>query len=260
MSCYNVMTATHTNSSLRLCSKTVNAFVEALLYHEGIEYVEVIASTPVVYVYRATAERSEVCVKISCAPDEHTLPVEAEVLWKCLNSDAHVPVLRHVFFFEGMCALVTEWVQGTSFGVALHDLKTYTLQLLSTVQHIHALGYFSRDIKPDNVIWDANSGRLTLLDFDLAARTREVHAVRVGTPGYMAPEVVANQPYGAGIDVYGCALTLLSVYENRLYTALASEKNAFAHENFLCIVHRMLASCDGTDIGKLQAVVRSADF
>jgi serine/threonine protein kinase len=260
MARYDVITATRANSELRLRSKAVAAFVDALQYHENIEFVDLVVSNQLGYVYRAHTEHSAVCVKICCSQDERTLPVEAEVLWKCLGSDAHVPTLRHVFFFDGMCALVTDWVEGTSFGVTLPDLKQYALQLLATVRYVHELGYFSRDIKPHNVLWDATTNRLTLLDFDLAARTHEVHALQVGTPGYMAPEVVARQPYGAGVDVYGCALTLLTVYEHRIRTAPTAERDAFAHEDFLRVVHRMLSSCDGADVGRVQAVVQAANF
>lgn len=257
---YSVVTATRLNSKLTLKPSSIHSFTDSLLYHRNIEFESVVCSSPVVYVYRANCYNRKVCVKISRIERSEDLPVEAAVLWTCTGSGSRVPNLLHVFFLDGMCALVSDWVEGNSFAVPLRDLKSYALQLLSAVRCLHASGYFSRDIKPTNVLWDAQRRHLTLLDFDLAASTSAPHSLRVGTPGYLAPEIVANQPYDAKVDVYGCALTLLELYERSLQSSTELERVEFKHANFLRVIHRMLAAYDGTRIDSLEASVREADF
>ncbi|MEP7283790.1 MAG: serine/threonine-protein kinase [Rubrivivax sp.] len=86
--------------------------------------------------------------------------------------------------------------------------------------HAHAHGVIHRDLKPANVIVDWAADRLTLTDFgvardeDAAERTRT--GLVLGSPSYMAPELLAGGNADAATDVY--ALGVL------LYELLAGER------------------------------------
>ena len=62
-------------------------------------------------------------------------------------------------------------------------------QLLSAVSYCHSQMLMHRDIKPENVIMSAN-GTVKLIDFGLATTSRIPSQTMVGTPYYMAPEVM----------------------------------------------------------------------
>jgi hypothetical protein len=85
-------------------------------------------------------------------------------------------------------------------------------QLASTLAYVHARGVIHRDVKPGNVLVDAND-RCFLTDFGvsrLADATRcTVSGMALGTPAFLAPEQVRGQRLGPAIDIYALGLVLL---------------------------------------------------
>ena len=83
--------------------------------------------------------------------------------------------------------------------------------LAEALAHAHRQGVVHRDVKPANVIFDPATHRATLTDFGLA-RAADAEASRsgvfMGSPLYMAPELLAGQPPDARSDLY--ALGVLS--------------------------------------------------
>ncbi|KAE8660062.1 Phosphoenolpyruvate carboxylase kinase 2 [Hibiscus syriacus] len=81
-------------------------------------------------------------------------------------------------------------------------------QLVNALVHIHGLGVVHRDIKPENVLFDSRNS-VNLTDFGSAdVVAKEPLRGVVGTPYYVAPEILAGREYGEKVDVWSCGVVL----------------------------------------------------
>ena len=92
-------------------------------------------------------------------------------------------------------------------------------QLADALAHAHRHGVVHRDIKPANVIFDVATGAAVLTDFGIArvadtSRTRT--GLLLGTPAYMAPELLAGGAASAASDIYALGVLLFQLLCARL--------------------------------------------
>ena len=98
---------------------------------------------------------------------------------------------------------------GQQIPLPLKEAVRVMLQLVSALEVCHRAGVLHRDLKPANVIW-GEDGRVRLTDFGLArhsnSSTLTQEGTVMGTPHYMAPEIIQGHPACAASDQYslGC--------------------------------------------------------
>lgn len=87
--------------------------------------------------------------------------------------------------------------------------------LLSALVYLHSMFRIHRDIKVENVLF-TYSGDIKLADFGSAAQLSVQKARRttmVGTPYYMAPELIQKNAYTENVDVWSLGVCLIELIE-----------------------------------------------
>ncbi|XP_004697890.1 serine/threonine-protein kinase PAK 5 [Echinops telfairi] len=111
-------------------------------------------------------------------------------------------------------------------GGALTDIVTHTrmneeqiatvcLSVLRALSYLHNQGVIHRDIKSDSILLTSD-GRIKLSDFGFCAQvSKEVPKRKslVGTPYWMAPEVISRLPYGTEVDIWSLGIMVLEMID-----------------------------------------------
>uniref|UniRef100_A0A8C4SB22 Calcium/calmodulin-dependent protein kinase 1Da n=1 Tax=Erpetoichthys calabaricus TaxID=27687 RepID=A0A8C4SB22_ERPCA len=86
------------------------------------------------------------------------------------------------------------------------DASTLIRQVLDAVNYLHKMGIVHRDLKPENLLYfnPDDESKIMISDFGLSKMegTGDVMSTACGTPGYVAPEVLAQKPYSKAVDCW----------------------------------------------------------
>src|SRR5215210_4858550 len=121
--------------------------------------------------------------------------------------------------------LITEYVRGMPLDEAARAYDAEKIvdalsQILEALVYAHGQGVIHRDIKPQNALVDPR-GRVKLTDFGVAYRTGDTRLTRVGfavgTPGYIAPEILDGADPSALTDIYAVGATARTLLAHQPY-------------------------------------------
>lgn len=101
-----------------------------------------------------------------------------------------------------------------------------TIEVAMALDTAHSQGLVHRDVKPENILLN-DEGRPLLSDFGIArevevlrdptaARTLATSGMPIGTPAYMAPELLRGTAADHRVDVYGLGAVLYEMLAGRL--------------------------------------------
>src|SRR5688500_6424632 len=121
-------------------------------------------------------------------------------------SHAHIVPIYDVGERDGLAYLVMALIPGGNLGALLAreprqpiaEVRRLLCEIADALAYAHLRGVIHRDIKPDNILLDRDSGRAMVTDFGIAraveAGTRlTLTGIAVGTPTYMSPEQASGE-------------------------------------------------------------------
>jgi serine/threonine-protein kinase len=114
---------------------------------------------------------------------------------------------------EGRLYYLMDHVNGrplTRVGLPTEEKVAAVCQAMRPVEYLHGRKLIHRDLKPDNMIFDPETGTTHLIDFDITVPSGFSERYFIfGTPAYLAPEVWEGEaPAAPTTDVYSLGATL----------------------------------------------------
>src|SRR4051812_45931662 len=188
--------------------------------------IEEVGQGGMAIVYRAKDDslKREVAIKVlhrhlSAEPESKArLEREAQAVAKL-----HHDNILEIFDYSGVNAesayIVTELIHGETLKQFLghypirHSEVAMLIagELCGALAHAHAMGIIHRDIKPENVMI-RDDGLLKLMDFGIAQvldlERMTVTGQLLGSPAYMAPELIEGRPLDVRTDVFSVGILL----------------------------------------------------
>nr|XP_018916976.1 PREDICTED: calcium/calmodulin-dependent protein kinase type 1-like isoform X2 [Bemisia tabaci] len=142
---------------------------------------------------------------------EDSLENEIKVLRRLTHPN--IVQLLETFEDKHKVYLIMELVTGGELFDRIVEKGSYTekdasdliRQVLEAVDYMHEQGVVHRDLKPENLLYysPAEDSKIMISDFGLSKMEDSgIMATACGTPGYVAPEVLAQKPYGKAVDVW----------------------------------------------------------
>jgi len=180
-------------------------------------------SFSIVYEGTSTSDGSKVALKVisKAAVGEKTSMLVTEV--RILQAVEHENViqLRDIFESDDEVILVMEVVTGGELfdrvvrKGCLAEAETAGIirQVLSALAYLHARNIVHRDLKPENLLFTsaADDALVKIADFGLSTVVDDSQSAlktACGTPGYVAPEVLAQIGYGAPADMWSVGVIM----------------------------------------------------
>lgn len=144
----------------------------------------------------------------------------------------HIVDTYDIFENDKKLHIVIEYMQGGELFDIIADQGHLSEQrasqvvrdIITAIDYLHELGVVHCDIKPENILCKTREWPLQvkLCDFGLAnfhdhssSSNASMTAV-IGTPGYVAPEVVKRKPYGPPVDMWACGVVLYVMLSGRM--------------------------------------------
>ncbi|KAM8757562.1 calcium/calmodulin-dependent protein kinase IGa isoform 2-T2 [Acanthopagrus schlegelii] len=187
---------------------------------------------------------------LKCLKKKHLAHTNLENEINVLRRIKHENVVGLEDFYESRTHyyLVMQLVSGGELFDRILDKGVYTerdasmviKQVLQAVSYLHENSIVHRDLKPENLLYyntDENS-KIMVSDFGLSKTLEHgVMSTACGTPGYVAPEVLAQKPYSKAVDCWSIGVItyiLLCGYppffednETRLFSKIMRAEYAF---------------------------------
>ncbi len=161
-------------------------------------------------VSRKAADKQKILAKYFVAEKKIMLSLDHPLILKYVKS------LKN----DSYCFFLLEFINGKNLDDYLTDrkylrnrfeTKFYIGSLLYIIDYLHKKVIAHRDLKPSNIMVDTN-GYIKLIDFGTAKIITDFTQTIIGTPHYIAPEVLIGKGYSLTSDYWSIGICMYEIY------------------------------------------------
>ena len=220
--------------------------INRLYYIENFEYVRNFNNEPIaigrggygkIYLAKNTKDNKEYAIKYISKEKMKSVGVDGSVIHREIDVHiriTHPRIIKLLSFLEDKYNyyLALEYATNGNLyqyiqrkkGMSEKEAFKYFIQVSSAIHFLHKHGYVHRDIKPENILLDDNLD-VKLCDFGWCVSVEKGERTTFcGTYEYMAPEMVNDELYDMGIDLWSLGVLL--------YEMIHGYSPFRAHNNF----------------------------
>ncbi|VUZ98190.1 cGMP-dependent protein kinase [Plasmodium vivax] len=164
--------------------------------------------TQIRYALKCVSKRSIISLN-----QQNNIKLEREITAE--NDHPFIIRLVRTFKDSNCFYFLTELVTGGELYDAIRKLgllskpqaQFYLGSIILAIEYLHERNIVYRDLKPENILLD-KQGYVKLIDFGCAKKIQGRAYTLVGTPHYMAPEVILGKGYGCTVDIWALGVCL----------------------------------------------------
>lgn len=186
---------------------------------EPYEIIDRIGSGKYSDVFTAYKGKEIVAIKVLKPVRSAKYSKEAKILFnlkECPNIVNLIDVVQNPVTLQ--YSFVFEYCRETRYKqlipiISDYECRLYFYQLINALQYAHSHGIMHRDIKPGNICFDRETGKLRVIDWGLADfyMPGQNYNIHVATLSYKPPELLLDyQKYDYSIDIWSFGVTLAS--------------------------------------------------
>ena len=172
-------------------------------------------------------------VVFSSSRGANSVVSEIEIMRKLMN-----PVfikLYRIYENDDFVHLVVDYVEGGDLFHRIQKKERFSEELTSKfmknmlegLHYLHSMNIVHRDLKPENILMVSNDldYEFKICDFGLACEDGDDQALRCGSPGYVAPEILMKKSYNNKVDIFSAGIILFILLSGRapFYGTTANE-------------------------------------
>ncbi|KAJ1545745.1 Protein kinase [Nowakowskiella sp. JEL0078] len=176
-----------------------------------------------VYLARRNTNNTQVAIKqmdLKQQPRKELIVNEILVM----RESQHANIVNYLdsYLLKGDLWVVMEYMEAGPLTDIIDNNSMTEAQIAAVCQetikglaHLHSRNIIHRDIKSDNILLNTN-GQVKITDFGFCAKLtadRGKRATMVGTPYWMAPEVVKQKEYGPRVDVWSLGIMAIEMID-----------------------------------------------
>ena len=112
---------------------------------------------------------------------------------------------------------LNEYLDSRKIKKNIYETKFYAACLFLAIQYLHQKKIVHRDIKPSNIMID-KTGYLKVIDFGTAKKLKSSEKTNtvIGTPNFIAPEVLGGKGYSFSADFWSIGICLFYIFYGSL--------------------------------------------